>query len=315
MTVDMDSMQLSSDESVIGHYLMKILGLQINSINRKDLYYLMLFYLEEDKFRHVILKCEDGKLLQHSQNQADEFERRMKCHGVEIQQEDSNQTCISRLGKYLNDRDQASTGTTINEVSGLKIICYRCKKPGHIARGCKDFRCFRCHEIGHVISGCRKPRKTKSVPIPKQSGNMSDERMLLGSEDMGASLEVSPSIMVDSPRDECNRSSDTVGGPGSSLRENEDSEELLSESGLYLHMDTSADEAWNNADQLAKADQDVDDKMEKLSDLVGCDAAELGKEKLGEIAMNVSAPKRCLILDAIVAVQQAILRQNQLELL
>ena len=58
-------------------------------------------------------------------------------------------------------------------------------------------------------------------------------------------------------------------------------------------------------------DKDVDDTMEKLSDLVGCDAADMATEKLAEIAKNVCAPKRCLILDAVVAIQQAIHKQHQ----
>ena len=51
------------------------------------------------------------------------------------------------------------------------IVCFRCKKEGHISRFCpeksgetrKEITCFACGKRGHIASQCLDRRETKSV--------------------------------------------------------------------------------------------------------------------------------------------------------
>ena len=70
----------------------------------------------------------------------------------------------------------------VDQISKMEIICFNCKKPGHIARNCRSTkpgeenqprrpkpRCYRCNLIGHIAAKCR-------VNLSKQGGEKSQNQ-------------------------------------------------------------------------------------------------------------------------------------------
>jgi hypothetical protein len=110
------------DESVIAFYLLKVLKLNLNfdTVTKEDVKFMCLSY--------------SGRMPVSSCSAEDYFANR---------QQEEVMTASVGYGHNFH-RQQTPT------------ICYRCHKPGHIARGCREFRCFRCQEVGHIRAGCRK---------------------------------------------------------------------------------------------------------------------------------------------------------------
>ena len=67
---------------------------------------------------------------------------------------------------YFRAREQQCSDMFPENSHNAPIVCYRCKKAGHIARGCKAFQCFGCGEEGHVRFACRKQRHASGCIPP-----------------------------------------------------------------------------------------------------------------------------------------------------
>ena len=127
---------LSPDEGVVVHYLLKLCNRNISNLCRKDLRYLLQDY------SYSLLVESVGEEMMNASG----------LHAIDA-------LCHS----YLDSREQECADAVLKPVDEARtpVICYRCKKPHHIARGCKEFSCFRCFETGHVARGCRKPYRQK----------------------------------------------------------------------------------------------------------------------------------------------------------
>ena len=136
MMEDFEKQTLNSDEDIIARYLMKLFDLHFDDLNKKDLLSLMTFYVEDLRYK-ILHNC-----------------------ASDSESESPHIAIGLKVSEYLTNRSQSCDSLSMSWNSA-PIVCFRCKKKGHIARGCKEFKCFRCKEIGHVISGCRK-RKSKS---------------------------------------------------------------------------------------------------------------------------------------------------------
>ena len=98
-----------------------------------------------------------------------EFVRRLQAHGVKVDQPShtKNGNCVT------NEPSRSPPSGQVNTTPN-RIICYRCKKANHIAKGCKEYRCFRCKEVGHIALGCR-------AHLPKRSRRQTQKSVGTGS--------------------------------------------------------------------------------------------------------------------------------------
>ena len=137
---------LTSEELVAAHYLMKALGHSVQGLNKTDLFHILNLYT--------------AKLIH------DEAVNRGM--GDSCREFKATETVFDTFGLYMDARESQSSADSF---CASPVVCYRCCERGHIARGCKRFRCFRCSEEGHVISGCRKKRAPVSPAVSSREGS------------------------------------------------------------------------------------------------------------------------------------------------
>ena len=124
---------LLPEELVVASYMMKLIGLSIDRVTREDMWHLLGLYLMMN---------------------ADMFPE----HG----QQEATAKIIKQHHLYFDVRQ--AENQTESFCAQTPVVCFRCFKEGHIARGCKAFKCFRCSEYGHVVAGCRKRRTLGGTP-------------------------------------------------------------------------------------------------------------------------------------------------------
>ena len=143
------SAELDNGEEIVTHYLLKLLGLPLfDKIDRFDLMYLSDLYA--------------GKLMYelHKLGPDSSEEWKKEVH----------------VREWLRMQQKAERQrVSVPECQRTPVVCFRCKLPGHIARGCKQFRCFRCFELGHTVNGCRKHRSSITTSSSGMSPSTSRE--------------------------------------------------------------------------------------------------------------------------------------------
>ena len=124
---------LDDDQQVVAHYLVKLLGLNpFDTIDKHELFDITRLYLVT-LYRELYIGPEEEPYIQASISD-------------------------DKIMKIFQERSDRQTNS-VPECKRTPVVCFRCKLPGHIARGCTQFRCFRCKELGHTIRGCRKRRR------------------------------------------------------------------------------------------------------------------------------------------------------------
>ena len=126
MVVECDQEEeLCSDEYVVATYLLKLLDLSIDSITRIDMWHLLSLY------SIMNLECTMDNI--KSDNEVDEEEF-----------QEVTSSMMAKHERYLAERQSENEALSHTRTP---VICYRCHKEGHIAKGCREFKCFRCREV------------------------------------------------------------------------------------------------------------------------------------------------------------------------
>ena len=145
-------LSMNFDEEVVTLYLLKLFDLpRCDHLNKADLLYLTTLYA--DKLTYDIYKQEGNEELLEMADKT--YRMHQQIYGDKL-------------------REKCEQSAPVPESHRTPVICWICKKFGHIARGCKHFQCHRCGEIGHVRAGCRKKRPKFHMKDPSYSTPVSE---------------------------------------------------------------------------------------------------------------------------------------------